>query len=115
FRELLPSPTGVQEAEQSIPHFIERGLDFADWVEAFAPKPYAVVSTMDDMFPFEGARQTVDEAKRFYALYGAEDRIQWITGPGGHGNLGPISPAIMKFFTKNLKGSDAEPTFTTLR
>jgi cephalosporin-C deacetylase-like acetyl esterase len=115
FRELLPSPTGVQEAEQSIPHFIERGLDFADWVEAFAPKPYAVVSTMDDMFPFEGARQTVDEAKRFYALYGAEDRIQWITGPGGHGNLGPVSPAIMKFFTKNLKGSDAEPTFTPLR
>src|SRR4029078_9205190 len=80
-----------------------------------APKPYAVISTMDDMFPFEGARQSVDEAKRFYGLYGAGDRLQWITGPGGHGNLGPIPPAIMKFFTKNLKGSDAEPTFTTLR
>jgi len=115
FNELLASPTGAQDAEQSIPHFIEQGLDFADWVEAFAPKPYAVISTMDDMFPFEGARQTVDEVKRFYATYSAEDKIRWITGPGGHGNLGPVSPAIMKFFTVNLKGSNDEPSFTTLR
>jgi dienelactone hydrolase len=115
FKELLSSATGVQEAEQSIPRFIEQGLDFADWVEAFAPKPYAVVSTMDDMFPFEGARQTMDEVKRFYGLYAAEDRIQWITGPGGHGNLGPVSPAILKFFTKNLKGSTEDPVFTPLR
>jgi cephalosporin-C deacetylase-like acetyl esterase len=115
FNELLASPTGAQDAEQSIPHFIEQGLDFADWVEAFAPKPYAVISTMDDMFPFEGARQTVDEVKRFYAAYGAEDKIHWITGPGGHGNLGPVSPAIMKFFTVNLKGTSDEPSFSTLR
>ena len=115
FDELLASPTGAQDAEQSIPHFIEQGLDFADWVEAFAPKPYAVISTMDDMFPFDGARQTVDEVKRFYGVYSAEDRIQWITGPGGHGNLGPVSPAIMKFFTVNLKGTSGEPSFSTLR
>jgi cephalosporin-C deacetylase-like acetyl esterase len=115
FNELLASPTGAQDAEQSIPHFIEQGLDFADWVEAFAPKPYAVISTMDDMFPFEGARQTVDEVKRFYATYSAEDKVHWITGPGGHGNLGPVSPAIMKFFTLNLKGTTDEPSFSTLR
>jgi cephalosporin-C deacetylase-like acetyl esterase len=115
FEELLASPQGAQDAEQSIPHFIEQGLDFADWVEAFAPKPYAVVSTKDDMFPFEGARQTVDEAKRFYGLYDAGENLAWITGPGGHGNLGPISPAIMAFFTKSLKGTTAEPTFTPMR
>lgn len=115
FNELLPSPTGAQDAEQSIPHFIEQGMDFADWVEAFAPKPYAVVSTMDDMFPFAGAKQTVDEVKGFYGLYNSSDNIQWITGPGGHGNLGPVSPAIMAFFTKNLKGSAETPTFTALR
>jgi cephalosporin-C deacetylase-like acetyl esterase len=115
FNELLASPTGAQDAEQSIPHFIEQGLDFADWVEAFAPKPYAVISTMDDMFPVEGARQTVDEVKRFYATYGAENKIAWITGPGGHGNLGPVSAAILKFFTVNLKGTTVEPSFTMLR
>ena len=60
FKELLASPQGAQDAEQSIPHFIEEGMDFPDWVEAFAPKPYAVVSTESDMFPFAGARTTVD-------------------------------------------------------
>jgi cephalosporin-C deacetylase-like acetyl esterase len=108
FQELLPSATGVQEAEQSIPRFIEQGLDFADWVEAAAPRAYAIVSTTEDMFPFEGARQTYQEAKRIYGLYGAGDRLQWITGPGGHGNLGPISPAILGFFAKYLKGDTAE-------
>ena len=116
FKELLPSATGVQEAEQSIPHFIESGLDFGDYVELFAPKPYAIISTMSDMFPFEGARQTYEEAKRFYGVYGASDRLQWITGPGGHGNLGPISPAILGFFIHYLKGGPAgDAAFTPLR
>jgi len=115
FQELLPSATGVQEAEQSIPHFIEQGLDFADWVEAAAPRAYAIISTTDDMFPFEGARQTYQEAKRIYGLYGAGDRLQWITGPGGHGNLGPISPAILGFFARYLKGDSAEQRMTQTR
>jgi cephalosporin-C deacetylase-like acetyl esterase len=115
FRELLASPQGAQDAEQSIPRFIERGLDFADWVEAFAPKPYAIVSTKDDMFPFEGARQTHDEAMRFYGLYNAGNSLRWITGPGGHGNLGPISLEIVAFFTSSLKGSAEEPSFTPMR
>jgi Acetyl xylan esterase (AXE1) len=116
FKELLPSATGVQEAEQSLPHFIEQGLDFGDWVELFAPKPYAIVSTTNDMFPFEGARQTYEEARRIYGLYGAEDKLQWITGPGGHGNLGPISPAILGFFVHYLAGGPAgDAVFTALR
>jgi cephalosporin-C deacetylase-like acetyl esterase len=115
FHELLPSRTGVQEAEQSIPHFIQEGLDFPDWVEQMAPKPYAIVSTTEDMFPFEGARQSYEEAKRFYGIYGAEDRIQWISGPGGHGNLGPISPQILGFFTKYLKGGAPERSFLPMR
>ena len=115
FQELLVSPTGVQDAEQTIPHFIEQGMDFPDWVEQMAPKPYAIVSTTADMFPFEGARQSYEEVKRFYGLYGAADRVQWITGPGGHGNLGPIAPQIVGFFTKYLKGSTEPPSFTPMR
>jgi cephalosporin-C deacetylase-like acetyl esterase len=115
FEELLGSATGVQEAEQSLPHFLAEGLDFADWVEAFAPKPYAIISTRDDMFPFAGAQQSFEEARRIYGLYDAEARIQWITGPGGHGNLGPISADILKFLVKSLKGDSAEPAYTPMR
>ena len=71
FSALLSSATGVQEAEQSLPRFIASGLDFPDWVEAVAPRPYAIVSTEDDMFPLAGARQTFEEAQRIYGLYDA--------------------------------------------
>jgi len=114
FEELLPSKTGVQEAEQSIPGFIANGLNFADWVELAAPKPYAIVSTTEDMFPIEGARRTFEEAKRFYGLYDAAARIEWITGPGGHGALAPVHPKILAFFMRNLRNSSEEPTYSRM-
>ena len=113
FAALLPSATGVQEAEQSLPGFISSGLDFPDWVEAFAPKPYAIVSTEDDMFPFAGARQTFGEAQRIYGLYDARDRLQWIRACSG--NVAPIAPSIIAFFVKHLAGRDDPPAFTPLR
>jgi cephalosporin-C deacetylase-like acetyl esterase len=114
FHELLAAPTGVQEAEQTIPGFLAAGFDFADWVELAAPRPYAIVSTTNDMFPFAGAQKSYEEAKRIYGLYGAGDKLQWITGPGGHGALTPVHPEILGFFLRALKGSDAPPTYTRL-
>jgi cephalosporin-C deacetylase-like acetyl esterase len=114
FEDLLAAPTGVQEAEQTIPGFISAGFDFADWVELAAPRPYAIVSTTNDMFPFEGARKTYEEARRIYSLYGAADQLQWITGPGGHGALAPIHPEILAFFARTLKHSADMPTYTRL-
>lgn len=113
-QELLPT-TGNQEAEQSIPNFIADGFDFGDWVEMAAPIPYAIVSTEDDMFPFAGARYTYEEAKRIYGLYNASDRIQWIHGPGRHGNLGPIGQQIVSFLVRNLKPRAPEPAFAQFR
>ena len=68
FNALLPA-LGPQDAEQSSPRFLSSGLDFADLIEVAAPRPYAVISTYDDMFPFAGARGSVAEARRFYALF----------------------------------------------
>ena len=114
FQDLLVAPTGVQEAEQTIPGFIAAGFDFADWVELAAPRPYAIVSTTDDMFPYAGAQRTYKEAKRIYGLYGAAEKLQWITGPGRHGALGPIHPQILAFFTRALKDSNAPPSYTPM-
>lgn len=114
FQELLPT-RGPQEAEQSIPGFLAEGFDFADWVELAAPKPYAIVSTTEDMFPFAGAKSTYEEARRIYALYGAEDRIQHITGPGGHGNLLPIGGQIVAFLARWLKNDEHSPEFRPSR
>jgi cephalosporin-C deacetylase-like acetyl esterase len=68
FDALLPA-LGPQDGEQSTPHFISSGLDFPDWIELAAPRPYAVISTYSDMFPFAGARASVTEARRFYSFF----------------------------------------------
>ena len=135
FNELLPA-MGPQDAEQSTPRLLSSGFDFADLIEAAAPRPYAVISTYSDMFPFAGARNTVIEARRFYALFDpastgqpsnngapavppAPDgpalnadtsnrvpltaRLQFITGPGHHAALQPITGRILSFFLRNLE------------
>jgi dienelactone hydrolase len=106
----LLTTIGPQEGEQSTPGFTAAGLDLVDWVELAAPKPYAIVSTTEDMFPFAGARQAHDEAAHFWGLFGASDKLQWITGPGRHGNLGPVESDIIAFFAAHLKGDTAKPT-----
>lgn len=106
FDTLLPA-IGPQDAEQSIPNFIASGLDFPDWVELAAPRPYAIIATTEDMFPFAGAQKTEAEARRFYGLFGADADLEFLTGPGHHGNLGPIQARIVSFFLKHLQpGSD---------
>ena len=67
---LLPS-IGPQDAEQSTPGFIAAGFDFADWVELAAPRPYAIVGTVGDMFPWAGLLASATEARRFYSLFDA--------------------------------------------
>jgi cephalosporin-C deacetylase-like acetyl esterase len=138
FDTLLPT-LGPQDAEQSTPNFIASGLDFPDWVELAAPRPYAIISTAQDMFPYAGALATATESRRFYALFDpasagtptnnptpgiptgptlnpdtsnsipATAALQWITGIGRHGNLGPITGQIVSFFLTHIAHSDAAP------
>jgi dienelactone hydrolase len=141
----LLATLGPQDAEQSIPGFISSGLDFPDWIELAAPRPYAVIATYSDMFPFSGARDTVVEARRFYSLFdpasagtpsgttqpsipptptapalnadtsnviSPKAKLQFISGPGGHGALRPIMGEILSFFLRNLEpGADADHPF----
>jgi hypothetical protein len=76
-----------------------------------APRPYAVVSTTEDMFPFAGAKKAVEEIKGVYGLYGAQDRLQLDLRTGGHGALAPISSDIVAFFTRWLKNEPDKRPF----
>jgi dienelactone hydrolase len=111
WRELL-TRLGPQDGEQVFPGFLKEQLDIADFVELFAPKPWLIANTIDDFFPLEGARQTYEEARRWYALFGAEDRIAWHIGPGGHGTPLQSREAIYAWFIRWLKdgkGDAREP------
>jgi cephalosporin-C deacetylase-like acetyl esterase len=106
FKTLMPG-NGPQDAEQTLPRFIASGLDFADWVELAAPRPVAIVAFETDFFPIAGAKDTFEEAKRFYGLFGASDAVHLIHGQGGHCNLGPVSSQVFAFLTTHLKGPGA--------
>jgi cephalosporin-C deacetylase-like acetyl esterase len=108
WKELLAGP-GPQDGEQSFAQMLSEGLDEADFVELFAPKPWLIASTIEDFFPLEGARQTFEEAKRIYGLYGAGDRVDWFVGPGGHGVPEPSRRAIYAWFIKWFNGGKGNP------
>jgi len=101
---LLPT-LGPQDAEQSTPGFIAAGFDFADWVELAAPRPYAMVGTVSDMFPWKGFLETATEARRFYALFDAR-AAGAAAAAGTPLPVTPTGPALNPD-TANKVGADA--------
>ncbi|MBO0720591.1 MAG: acetylxylan esterase [Blastocatellia bacterium] len=101
FRALFTGAIG--DSEQSLPNFLSSGLDQADYVEMFAPKPWLIASTLNDFFTPEGAREVYEEARRWYHIYGADERIRWVVGPGPHGTPREIREAIYEWMIRWLK------------
>ena len=108
FRKLFPGPTA--DSEMSLPSFLAQGLDIADLVELPAPLPWLLLATTEDYFTPEGARPVYEEARRFYGLYGATERMQYFVGKGPHGTPLESREAIYAFMTRWLKGGKGETT-----
>jgi len=98
---LFSGPTG--DSEQSFPFFLSSGLDVADYIELFAPKPWLVVSTVGDFFPVDGARHAYQEALDWYRIFGAENKISWAVGPGPHGMPREVREDIYEWMIRWLK------------
>jgi dienelactone hydrolase len=92
----------IGDSEQSVPGFLAAGLDQTDYVELFAPKPWLIASTEGDFFTPAGARQVFEEAQRWYKVHGAEERIKWVVGPGGHGTPLLVREAIYDWMIRWL-------------
>ena len=107
FRTLFSGSIG--DSEQSVPGFLSAGLDQADYVELFAPKPWLITSTTDDFFTPAGARQVVEEAQRWYKLHDVPDRVKWVVGPGGHGTPLEVREAIYAWMIRWLRDGRGEP------
>lgn len=103
WRRLLRT-IGPQDAEQNFPPSLADGLDHGDFVVAFAPKPYLVLSAIRDFFSISGARETFAEARRVYASLGEEQKIAMVEGDDGHGYSRPRRLAAYDWFSRWLKG-----------
>src|SRR5881396_142336 len=82
---------------------LSRGLDVADFLELSAPTPWLIQATENDYFTPEGARLVYDEARRWYALYGAEDNLRFSVGSGPPGMPLESREAIYEWMIRWLK------------
>jgi hypothetical protein len=94
---------GAQDVEQSMPRFMEKGLDHSDLITAAAPKPYFVGAGLMDFFPIDGVRDAMVEARKMYRLLNAEDDLQIYVSPKPHGLWYDTREAVLRFLCGHLQ------------
>ena len=101
--EKLWAGPGPQDGEQVFASFLKDGLDFPDFLIAFAPKPIHMATAIKDYFPIDGARATYAEAKRIFEILGAGDRMGYFEFDDTHGWSQPRREATYRWFAKSLQ------------
>jgi len=109
YRRLLES-IGVQDGEQNLYDGLANGIDHADYIEVRAPKPTLIMANTRDFFSIQGSRETYDELKRVYTIFGEPGNIEIFEDDHGHGYTKKNREAMYAFFQKHLgmPGSAAE-------
>jgi hypothetical protein len=106
YRLLFAGPD--PDSEMSWPNFLASGLDTADFVELSAPTPWLIQATEDDYFTPPGAKLVYEEARRWYKLYGAEDKVSFFVGPGSHGTPLVSREAVYEWMIRWLKDGQGD-------
>lgn len=101
YRLLFAGPD--PDSEMSPPNLLFGGLDMADYVELSAPTPWLILATEGDYFTPAGARLVYEEARRWFNLYGAADKLHFFIGPGPHGTPLETREAIYEWMIRWLK------------
>ena len=116
FTRLLET-IGPQDAEQNFYHGLANGIDHADLLEVRAPKPALMITTTRDFFSIQGGRETLQELKKIYRVFGKEDNIQMIEDNDVHASTRKNRELTYAFFQKflNLPGqsNDEEVEYLT--
>ena len=97
------------DCEQYPPGVVGAGLDMADFIIAQAPKPVILLGQTFDYFDRRGLKTTFAEAKRFYSVFGAEEKVANFIGPQGHGYSVHNQTAMLDFFCKQVGRSALDP------
>ncbi len=106
YRLLFAGPN--PDSEMSPPHLLFSGLDMPDYVELSAPTPWLILATEGDYFTPDGAKLVYEEARRWFGLYGAEDKLRFFIGPGPHGTPLETREAIYEWMIRWLKNGQGD-------
>jgi len=96
------------DTEMTFPQFLVHGLDVADYVEVTAPTPWLIQETEGDYYTPAGARIVYEEARHWYRIYGAEDKISFFVGPGPHGTPLVSREAVYQWMIRWLKDGQGD-------
>ncbi|MEX2600797.1 MAG: prolyl oligopeptidase family serine peptidase, partial [Balneolaceae bacterium] len=101
FTRLLQT-IGPQDAEQNLFHGIANGIDHGDLLAVRAPKPVLIMSTTNDFFSIQGARETAEEVTAIYEAYGQGKNVGFVEDIGGHTVTRKNREAMYAFFQQHL-------------
>jgi cephalosporin-C deacetylase-like acetyl esterase len=111
-------PGSADDAEQNIVPALARGIDRADLLYAFAPKPLLMGITLHDAGHTyspeyaSGAVEFLDEYRRAYGLLGAGDRVALQATTVSHGYVYEMRRATYAWFNRwfEMKNVDDDET-----
>ncbi len=101
FKRLLQS-IGPQDAEQNPYKAIAKGFDHPDFLHTRAPKPTLLLTTTNDFFSIQGARETFTEAKKSFTAFGKPENIQMTEDYAGHQSTKNNRESLYAFFQNHL-------------
>lgn len=106
FKTLFTGPT--PDSEMTMPRFLANGLDLADIFEQAAPLPWLLMATEEDYFVPAGARPVYEEARQWYEILGAQEKIRYFVGTGPHGTPLESREEVYRWLTRWLKDGMGE-------
>jgi cephalosporin-C deacetylase-like acetyl esterase len=117
-QENVEPPGSADDAEQNIVPALARGIDRADLLYAFAPKPLLMTITLHDAGHtyspeyVSSSRDLLDEYTRAYGLLGAGDRVSLQATTVSHGYVYEMRRATYAWFNRwfEMKNVDDDET-----
>ena len=95
----------ADDAEQVMFGMQRRGLHYADFMSfLICPRPLFVVANAHDIWGLDGTNYAVDEARRFYEMAGAADRLNIQVWDKGHAYEDDQLAVAIAWFNTWLKG-----------
>ena len=97
------------DPEQDLFETLLNGVDHAELLALFAPKPLRIGSAQQDFFPIEGTRVTYEEVQKIYELVDAESKLDKVEVNEKHSLSTGLREAAYQWFERWLLTKTENP------
>jgi len=98
----------AQDAEQIYPGTSAASIDHDDYLTVMAPKPVMVGSVAYDYFPLEGAKYSLERARRIYELFDAGDKLKLEVDLSQHKYTDNLAREATRWFCQHLQDKSSD-------